>query len=98
MGALIKIAIRSIAYLWELVTNQKNKKIQEVQIQRDQNKAFIAYEKISKTIESIIHEEQIENCYWMANKFCIDFKNVDLHKKLLREIEVKLKTLNSTFH
>jgi hypothetical protein len=95
---VIKLFSNSITYLWELITNQKNKKIKEIQLQRDQNKAFIAYEKVSKTIESVIHEEHIEQCYWMASKFCIDFKNVELHKKLLREIEVKLKSLNSTFH
>ena len=81
----------------ELITNQKNKKIQEVQIQRDQNKAFIAYEKISKTIESIIHEQQIEDCYWMTFQFYNNHKNFELHQKLIREIEIKLKSLNSTF-
>ena len=82
----------------ELITNQKNKKIQEIQLQRDQNKAFIAYEKISKTIESVIHEQQIENCYWMIFQFYVKHVNFELHQKLLREIEIKTKSLNSTFH
>ncbi len=70
MEALVGIISNSIAYLWELVTNQKNKKLQEVQLQRDQNKAFIAYEKISKTIESVIHEEQLKICIDMINNCC----------------------------
>ena len=68
------------------------------EFQRDQNKAFIAYEKISKTIDSVIHEQQIEDCYWMTFQFYNNHKNFELHQKLIREIEIKLKSLNSTFH
>jgi len=90
--------LKIFSQIGELITNQKNKKIQEVQLQRDQNKAFIAYEKISKTIESIIHEQQIEDCYWMTFQFYNKHGNFELHQKLIREIEIKLKSLNSTFH
>ena len=98
MEALIKIGVRSIAYLWELLTNQKNKKLKEIQLQRDQNKAFIAYEKISKTIESILHEEQIEMCNNMIVEFYQRTHHLDLMIKLLRELQIKTKSLNSTFH
>jgi len=81
----------------ELITNQKNKKIQEIQIQRDQNKAFIAYEKISKTIESVIHEQQIEDCITMINNCCA-ILNIDLFLKLHREVELKQKSLNQSFN
>ena len=98
MEALIKIGVRSIAYLWELLTNQKNKKLKEIQLQRDQNKAFIAYEKISKTIESIIHEEQIGMCNNMIVEFYLRTYHLDLMLKLLRELQIKTKSLNNTFH
>ena len=97
MEALIKIGVRSIAYLWELLTNQKNKKLKEIQLQRDQNKAFIAYEKISKTIESVIHEQQIEDCFTMINN-CCNLLNIDLFLKLHRELELKQKSLNQSFN
>jgi predicted regulator of amino acid metabolism with ACT domain len=81
----------------ELITNQKNKKIQEVQLQRDQNKAFIAYEKISKTIESVIHEEQLKICIDMINN-CCHVLNIALFLKLHRELDLKQKSLNQSFN
>jgi len=81
----------------ELITNQKNKKIQEVQLQRDQNKAFIAYEKISKTIESVIHEEQIGDCHKMIINYYVSHSNLELTSKLLRELNLKLKSLTESF-
>lgn len=96
MEALIKIGVRSIAYLWELLTNQKNKKLKEIQLQRDQNKAFIAYEKISKTIESVVHEEHVQNCYKMLNIFWAKYQNKELDSKLHRELTLKIKSLNQS--
>lgn len=93
MEALIKIGIRSIAYLWELVTNQKNKKIQEVQIQRDLHQAFIAYEKVSKTISTIITQEHEESCIAQILLFHKMFRHSDFTDKLFRELELKIKEL-----
>lgn len=90
--------LKIFSQIGELITNQKNKKIQEVQIQRDQNKAFIAYEKISKTIESIIHEEQIDDCHKMVIGFYVKHGKIDLTEKLIRELSLKLRTLNESFN
>lgn len=90
--------LKIFSQIGELITNQKNKKIQEIQLQRDQNKAFIAYEKISKTIESIIHEQQAENCYDMIDDFYFNHENSELFSKLTRELSLKLKSLNQSFN
>jgi hypothetical protein len=82
----------------ELITNQKNKKLQEIQLQRNQNKAFIAYEKISKIIESAIHEINLENCQAMIIQFYDVHKNIELYNKLRRELSIKLKYLNNSFN
>ena len=90
--------LKTFSQIGELITHQKNKKLKEIQLQRDQNKAFIAYEKISKTIESILHEEQIEMCNNMIVEFYQRTHHLDLMIKLLRELQIKTKSLNSTFH
>lgn len=90
--------LKIFSQIGELITNQKNKKIQEIQLQRDQNKAFIAYEKISKTIESIIHEEQIDSCYEMITIFSMRYGSFELTNKLHREIQIKSKSLTESFN
>lgn len=88
--------LKTFSQIGELITNQKNKKIQEIQIQREQNKAFIAYEKISKTIESVVHEEHVQNCYKMLNIFWAKYQNKELDSKLHRELTLKIKSLNQS--
>lgn len=90
--------LKIFSQIGELITNQKNKKIQEIQLQRDQNKVFIAYEKISKTIESVINETQVKYCEHMIEMFSIRHENLELMQKLERELTLKIKSLEKSFN